>query len=233
VSTTSIAASDENDPEWVKIRLQLAGNISRAIAGVRKQKEIDGIKSLSRHNPDKVACLLHLFSQGVSQHQLRHRYGFSPNTINTVLTEYAHHLDDFAGLAARLAARSYSRMSMLTEELVEKYTKKVEDGECEPTAKDIRDISAAQRNIFQETVFALDKINRGDDGEKPKMDFEQVAQEAEKRLQELKKNTIEVSDGKKTGLQERIPELPQQTGTEEKSSQSEQRKAEDDKDLRG
>jgi hypothetical protein len=52
-------------------------------------------------------------------------------------------------------------------------------------------------------------------------------------LQELKKNTIEVSDGKKTGLQERIPELPQQTGTEEKSSQSEQREAEDDKDLRG
>ena len=54
-----------------------------------KQKQLEGVKSLSRHNPQKVELILYLFSQGVSQSQMVKKYHLSHGTIKRTLMEYA------------------------------------------------------------------------------------------------------------------------------------------------
>ena len=45
----------------------LMNEISVAIVEIQAEKELDKIKSLSRHNPEKVAKILYLHSIGCSQ----------------------------------------------------------------------------------------------------------------------------------------------------------------------
>ena len=65
----------------------LSSEINSAIQDIAQQKEIEGIKSLSRYNPEKVAKILYLFSTGVSQTSMVRKYGIDRETIINTLIE--------------------------------------------------------------------------------------------------------------------------------------------------
>ena len=75
--------------------------------------------SLSRHNPEKVAKLLYLYSIGTSQTRLVRKYGYERNTVVSVLADYADHLGKFRELSGKVAAKNYLSMSRLEEDLIQ------------------------------------------------------------------------------------------------------------------
>ncbi|MBH40089.1 MAG: hypothetical protein CL790_02525 [Chloroflexi bacterium] len=66
-----------------------------------KQKQLEGVKSLSRHNPQKVELILYLFSQGVSQSQMVKKYHLSHGTIKRTLMEYADYTGKWVELGTK------------------------------------------------------------------------------------------------------------------------------------
>ena len=67
------------EPEFIDSELK--ESIAEAVHEFAKHKKLEGIKSLSRHNPQKVGLILYLFSQGVSQSQMVKKYHLSHQTI--------------------------------------------------------------------------------------------------------------------------------------------------------
>ena len=63
------------NPQFIDIELK--EDIAKTVDEFSKQKKLEGIKSLSRHNPQKVGLILYLFSQGVSQSQMVKKYHLS------------------------------------------------------------------------------------------------------------------------------------------------------------
>jgi hypothetical protein len=54
--------------------IKLKSNIQEAIKEIAADKELQKVKSLSRHNPMKVAEILYLYSIGKSQTQIVKKY---------------------------------------------------------------------------------------------------------------------------------------------------------------
>ena len=63
----------------------LMQEIQGAIWEVAEKKEIEKVRSLSRHNPEKVASILYLYSTGSSQTRIVKKYGFDRETVISVL----------------------------------------------------------------------------------------------------------------------------------------------------
>ena len=72
-----------------KLDLTLKKSIVEEIHEFAKEKGLERIKSLSCHNPEKVAKVLYLYSQGVSQTQLHTRHNISHRTTQKILVDYA------------------------------------------------------------------------------------------------------------------------------------------------
>ena len=84
------------EPKFIDIELKK--DIAEAAHEFAKQKKLEGIKSLSRHNPQKLGLILCLFSQGVSQSQMVKKYHLSHGTIKSTLMKYADYTGNTAGL---------------------------------------------------------------------------------------------------------------------------------------
>lgn len=136
----------ESDPE----KIELVEGIRSAIQDVAYQKEAQQIKSLSRYDPDKVAEILYLYSTGVSQTAMVKKHGFDRETVINTLVDYADYKGKFREMGGKLSGRNYVNLSSLTEDLVEKLRKRLEDGDIEASFRDLKDLSIALTNAHRE-----------------------------------------------------------------------------------
>jgi hypothetical protein len=175
----------ESDPEKVK----LVGSIKSAIQDVAYKKEAEQIKSLSRYDPDKVAEILYLYSTGVSQTAMVKKHGFDRETVINTLVDYADYKGKFREMGGKLSGRNYVNLSSLTEDLVDKLRKRVEDGDIEASFRDLKDLSIALTNAHREA-----SASRGDatviTEERKITTIEDARELREKALERIKKAEV-------------------------------------------
>lgn len=137
------------------VREELMKQISEEIQKVSATKEISKVKSLSRHAPEKVAEILYLFSTGTSQTKLVKKYGYTRQTVITVITDYADVLGKFRELSGKIAAQNYLSLSSLEEDLIEKVRDRMDsDPEMEVSFRDLKELSIAKANASREALTA-------------------------------------------------------------------------------
>lgn len=85
----------------------LKESIAEAVYDYANKKHQEGVKSLSRMNPEKVGKILYLFCLGVSQSQMVKRYGICHKTIKHTLQQYADHLGKWAEVGVRLSKQLF------------------------------------------------------------------------------------------------------------------------------
>ena len=92
---------------------ELKESIADAVQEYANKKQEEGVKSLSRMNPEKVGLILYLFCLGVSQSQMVKRHKICHKTIKRTLTEYADHLGKWTEVGARLSKQLFFRIRAL------------------------------------------------------------------------------------------------------------------------
>ncbi len=173
---------------------KLGEDIAKAITDVATIKEINGIKSLSRHNPQKVAKILYLYSIGVSQTQMVKKYYLDRETIISTLVDYSDYKHKFRELGGKIASRSYLNLSSLQEDLVNKLRSRIdEDPEFKIQARDIKDISIAVANSANQALTARGEATNITEDRKvySKEDYDQTLRAARERIQRAKKAQVE------------------------------------------
>lgn len=141
----------ESSDQGEKDELMLS--ISSAIVEIQETKEAFGIKSLSRHNPEKVARILYLHALGCSQTNMIRKHGISRSTIVNVLVDYADHTGSFRKLGGELAARSYVNLESLEEDMIDALREKLE-GDYVPEFRDLKEVSIAKANSQRQAMTA-------------------------------------------------------------------------------
>jgi hypothetical protein len=176
---------------------ELIEDIVNSIREVTDQKEALQVKSLSRHNPEKVAEILYLHSIGNSQTRMVKKYGFNRETVISVLTDYADYTGKFRELAGRLAAKNYLNLSSLEEDLIEKVRERMEnDPDMEVSFKDLKEISIAKANASREALTARGEATQITEDRKvyTQDDYEATIRAARERIQKAKEaEVIDVS----------------------------------------
>jgi hypothetical protein len=177
---------------------ELIEDIVNSIREVTDQKEALQVKSLSRHNPEKVAEILYLHSIGNSQTRMVKKYGFNRETVISVLTDYADYTGKFRELAGRLAAKNYLNLSSLEEDLIEKVRERMEnDPDMEVSFKDLKEISIAKANASREALTARGEATQITEDRKvyTQDDYEATIRAARERIQKAKEaEVIDVSN---------------------------------------
>ena len=175
---------------------ELKARIQEAIREVADDKELRKIKSLSRHNPMRVAEILYLYSIGKSQTHIVKKYNIQRATVIQVLVDYADHLGQLKDLAGKISAKNYMQLSSLEEDLVEKVRDRMEnDPEMEVTFRDLKELSIAKANAFRETMTTRGEATSITEDRKviTQEDYEDTLQAARKRLEEMRKiDTAEI-----------------------------------------
>ena len=172
----------------------LLTEIANSIRSVAEEKEALQVKSLSRHNPEKVAEMLYLYSVGNSQTRMVKKYGFDRETVISVLTDYADHLGQFRELSGRIAAKNYLNLSSLEEDLIEKVRDRMEtDPEMEVGFKDLKEISIAKANAAREALTARGEVTQITEDRKvyTQDDYEATIQAAKERIAKAKQAQVE------------------------------------------
>jgi hypothetical protein len=145
----------------------LMQSISNAIVEIQREKEVHKTKSLSRHNPEKVAKILYLHALGCSQTNMIRKHGISRSTIVQVLVDYSDHTNSFRELGGQLSARSYVNLESLEEDVIDGLRVKLDNG-YEPEFKDLKEISIAKAKTARgeashvvdvKQVYTMDDFN--------------------------------------------------------------------------
>ena len=156
----------ENRENITPEKKALVSEIKSAIQDVAYQKEAQQIKSLSRYDPEKVANILYLYGTGVSQTAMVKKHGFDRETVINTLVDYADHKGKFRELGGKLSGRNYVNLSSLTEDLVDKLRKRLEEGDIEASFRDLKDLSIALTNALEDAQKlreqVLSKIKKAD-----------------------------------------------------------------------
>ena len=176
---------------------QLIESIDEAIKDVVQEKEIQEIKSLSRHNPKKVAKILYLYSTGVSQTQIVEKYKVSRNTLLNILVDYADHIGKLKDLAGKISAKNYMNISSLEEDLVEKVRDRMQnDPEMQVSFKDLKELSIAKANSFREAMSSRGEAHSIIEDRKviTQEDYEDTIKAARERLKIIKGEVIDIDD---------------------------------------
>ena len=167
---------------------ELKESIAEAVHEFAKHKKLEGIKSLSRHNPQKVGLILYLFSQGVSQSQMVKKYHLSHGTIKSTLMEYADYTGKWAELGTKLSKILFLELSSLEEDMIEQVREQLHSGELKPTFRDLLPVSVALDKAERQTMRA-----REDVGQVPErrvvtqQNYEDTLAAAKERMKELKR----------------------------------------------
>tara|TARA_Y100000114_G_C11665030_1_gene280958 strand:+ start:117 stop:692 length:576 start_codon:yes stop_codon:yes gene_type:complete len=171
---------------------ELSKRIAEAVSDIATQKEIQGIKSLSRHNPQKVAKILYLYSIGVSQTQMVRKYYLDRDTIINTLLDYADHKNKFRELGGKIAAKNYVNLSSLNEDLVDSLRTRLEAGDLTPEVRDIKDISIAMNNAAHQALTARGEATQIKEDRKiyTKEDYNDTIKAAKERLKNIKKAEV-------------------------------------------
>ena len=147
------------NPQFIDIELK--EDIAKTVDEFAKHKKLEGIKSLSRHNPQKVGLILYLFSQGVSQSQMVKKYHLSHQTIKHTIIEYADHAGEWAKLGAKISKMLFLELSSLEEDMIEQVRERLHSGELKPTFRDLMYISIALDKAWQQADRARDRSEEG------------------------------------------------------------------------
>ena len=148
---------EENSPED---KAALMKEIQGAIWEVAEKKEVAKVRSLSRHNPDKVASILYLYSTGSSQTRIVKKYGIDRETVISVLSDYTDHLGKFKELSGKIAAKNYLNLSSLEEDLINSVRQDLESGELKPTVRELKEISISVCNAAWQAITSRGDIGR-------------------------------------------------------------------------
>ena len=175
------------NPEFIDIELK--EDIAEAVHEFAKKKQLERVKSLSRHNPQKVGLILYLFSQGVSQTQMVRKYHLSHGTIKHTLIEYADYTGKWVELGSKLSKMLFLDLHSLEEEMIERIRERLRSGELVPTFRDLMYISIALDKAWQQADRARDRSEEVKP-ERPmvtQQDYEDTLAAAKARMAELKK----------------------------------------------
>jgi len=174
----------------------LMQSISNAIVEIQRDKEVHKTKSLSRHNPEKVAKILYLHALGCSQTNMIRKHGISRSTIVQVLVDYSDHTNSFRELGGQLSARSYVNLESLEEDVIDGLRVKLDNG-YEPEFKDLKEISIAKANSQRQAMTARGEASHVVDVKQVYTmdDFNDTLSAARDRIEKLKKvEVIEVTE---------------------------------------
>ena len=174
------------EPEFIDSELK--ESIAEAVHEFAKQKKLEGIKSLSRYNPQKVGLILYLFSQGVSQSQMVKKYHLSHQTIKHTIIEYADHAGEWAKLGANISRTLFLGLSSLEEDMIEQIRERLRSGELVPTFSDLLYVYIALEKAWQQADRARDRSEPV--REPPTVTHEQyqaTVAAAKERMKELKR----------------------------------------------
>lgn len=171
---------------------ELMKGISDAIVKVQSEKETLKIKSLSRHNPEKVAKILYLHALGCSQTNMIRRHNITRSTIVQVLVDYSDYTGSFKDLGGQLSARSYINLESLEEDMIDALRVKMDAG-YEPEFKDLKEISIAKSNSHRQAMTARGEASRVVDVNTvyTAQDYQDTLDAARKRIQEIKDRAID------------------------------------------
>ena len=175
------------NPEFIDIELK--EDIAEAVHEFAKKKQLERVKSLSRHNPQKMGLILYLFSQGVSQSQMVKKYHLSHGTIKSTLMEYADYTGKWAELGTKLSKMLFLDLHSLEMDMVEQIRERLRSGELVPTFSDLLYVSIALDKAWQQADRARDRSEEVKP-ERPmitQQDYEDTLAAAKARMAELKK----------------------------------------------
>ena len=129
---------------------ELKERIADAVQDYANKKQQEGVKSLSRMNPEKVGLILYLFSLGVSQSQMVKKHRICHKTIKHTLMEYADHLGKWTEVGARLSKQLFLNLHSLEEDLIEEVRERMDSGKLKATFRDVYYISTAKEKSWQQ-----------------------------------------------------------------------------------
>ena len=129
---------------------ELKDSIADAVQEYANKKQHEGVKSLSRMNPQKVGLILYLFSLGVSQSQIVKKYGIDHKTVKHTLMVYADHLGKWTAVGARLSKQLFLNLHSLEEDIIEKLRERMESGKLKATFRDVYYVSTAKEKSWQQ-----------------------------------------------------------------------------------
>jgi hypothetical protein len=129
---------------------ELKESIADAVQEYANKKQQDGVKSLSRMNPEKVGLTLYLFCLGVSQSQMVKRHKICHKTIKHTLQQYADHLGKWTEVGARLSKQLFLNLHSLEEDIIEKVRERMENGKLKPSFRDVFYVSTAKEKSWQQ-----------------------------------------------------------------------------------
>ena len=179
------------------VKEELIKQISEEIQKVSSSKELSKSKSLSRHAPEKVAEVLYLFSTGTSQTKLVKKYGYSRQTVISIISDYADVLGKFRELSGKIAAQNYLNLSSLEEQLIDKVRHRMEnDPEMEVGFRDLKELSIAKANASREALTARGEATQITEDRKvyTQDEYEATIKAARERIQKAKIIEAEVQD---------------------------------------
>ena len=166
---------------------ELKESIADAVQEYANNKRDEGVKSLSRMNPEKVGLILYLFCLGVSQSQMVKRHKLCHKTIKHTLQEYADYLGKWTEVGARLSKQLFLNLHSLEEDIIEKLRERLESGKLKATFRDIYYVSTAKEKSWQqahrieerrkETTFTRNVVSQED--------YEDVLAKARERMGQM------------------------------------------------
>jgi len=129
---------------------ELKESIADAVQEYSNNKRDEGVKSLSRMNPEKVGLILYLFCLGVSQSQMVKKHNICHKTIKHTLTEYADHLGKWTEVGARLSKQLFLNLHSLEEDIIQEVRTRMESGKLKASFRDIYYVSTAKEKSWQQ-----------------------------------------------------------------------------------
>ena len=117
--------SEEDKDELVHIEVgeeELFADICRVVSDYRRQMEAS--QSLTYTKPEKAANALYRWSTGWSPTKIRKKLGVQPVSLRNMLVDFAIHADKWQELGAKISSRSWVRMGMLEDEVLEKLVRR-------------------------------------------------------------------------------------------------------------
>jgi len=127
----------------------LKESIVDAVHEYASKKQEEGVKSLSRMNPEKVGLILYLFSLGVSQSQMVKKHRVWYKTIKHTLMEYADHLGRWADVGARLSKQLLLYLHSLEEDIIQEVRTRMEGGKLKPSFRDVYYVATAKEKSWR------------------------------------------------------------------------------------
>ena len=166
---------------------ELKESIADAVQEYANQKQQEGVKSLSRMNPEKVGQILYLFCLGVSQSQMVKRHKICHKTIKHTLQEYADHLGKWTEVGARLSKQLFLNLHSLEEDIIEEVRERMESGKLKPNFRDVYYVSTAKEKSWQQAhrIEERRKETRYTRNVVSQEDYEKTLAKARERMKQL------------------------------------------------